>query len=126
MAGRYRLAARALALLAALVLLAGVAAAAALAHSKQEETHPADGAVLGQAPDVISVSFDEPISITSIRLENQEGDTFELERTDAMAPVTEFRATPPALPEGRYSVEWRGLSSDGHPMKGRFSFEIAP
>ena len=126
MAGRYRLAARAPALLAALVLLAGVAAAAALAHSKQEETHPADGAVLGQAPDVISVSFDEPISITSIRLENEEGDTFELERTDAMAPVTEFRATPPALPEGRYSVEWRGLSSDGHPMKGRFSFEIAP
>ena len=126
MAGRYRLAARALALLAALVLLAGVAAAAALAHSKQEETHPADGAVLGQAPDVISVSFDEPISITSIRLENEEGDSFELERTDAMAPVTEFRATPPALPEGRYSVEWRGLSSDGHPMKGRFSFEIAP
>ena len=71
------------------------------------------------------IAFDAPMRITMIRLKSEVGDTFELERSDAMRPVTEFRATPPALPNGRYTVEWRGLSADGHAMKGRFSFEVA-
>ena len=96
------------------------------AHSKEETTFPEDGAVLAAAPDVVSMSFDAPMRITMIQLASEAGDTFALERSDAMEPVTEFRATPPPLPEGRYTVEWRGLSSDGHPMKGSFSFEIAP
>ena len=96
------------------------------AHSKQETTFPEDGAVLAAAPDVVSMTFDEPMRITVIRLTGEAGDTFELERSDAMEPVVEFRAAPPPLPEGRYTVEWRGLSSDGHPMQGRFSFEVAP
>lgn len=96
------------------------------AHSKQETTFPEDGAVLAAAPDVVSMTFDEPMRITMISLTGEAGGTFDLERSDAMEPVTEFRATPPLLPKGRYTVEWRGLSSDGHPMQGRFSFEVAP
>ena len=43
-----------------------------------------------------------------------------------MDAVTEFRALPPSdLPDGAYTVDWRGLSSDGHPMQGTFSFTIA-
>ena len=96
------------------------------AHSKQETSFPEDGVVLAASPDVVSMSFDEPMRITMIGLTSEAGDTFELERSDAMEPVTEFRAIPPPLPKGRYTVEWRGLSSDGHPMKGRFTFEVAP
>ena len=122
---RHRFLAYATALFAALVFLAG-GATPARAHTKQETTFPEDGAVLGAAPDVVSMTFSAPMRITAILLTSETGGTFELERTDAMAPVTEFRATPPPLPKGRYTVEWRGLSSDGHPMKGRFSFEVAP
>ena len=96
------------------------------AHSKQETTFPEDGAVLAAAPEVVYVSFDAPMRITVVMLTSEAGDTFDLERSDAMEPVTEFRATPPPLPKGRYTVEWRGLSSDGHPMQGRFTFEVAP
>ena len=102
-----------------------VVTGAAFAHSKQEVTVPHDGAVLASPPDVVSIAFDAPIRITVIRLTSEAGDTFELERSDGMQPVTDFRATPPVLPNGRYSVEWRGLSADGHAMKGRFSFEVA-
>ena len=110
------------ALVAAVML---VVAGTAFAHSKQEVTVPHDDAVLTVPPDVLSISFDAPMRITVIRLKSEAGDTFELERSDATRPVTEFRATPPVLPNGRYSVEWRGLSADGHAMKGRFSFEVA-
>ena len=102
-----------------------VVTGAAFAHSKQEVTVPHDGAVLAAPPDVVSIAFDAPMRITVIRLTSEVGDAFELGRSDDMRPVTDFRAAPPALPNGRYTVEWRGLSADGHAMKGRFSFEVA-
>ena len=102
-----------------------VVAGAAFAHSKQEVTVPHDGAVLAAPPEVVSIAFDAPMRITVIHLTSEAGDTFELERSDDMRPVTDFRAIPPVLPNGRYTVEWRGLSADGHAMKGRFSFEVA-
>ena len=102
-----------------------VVTGAAFAHSKQEVTVPHDGAVLAAPPDVVSIAFDAPMRITVIRLTSEAGDAFELGRSDDMQPVTDFHAIPPALPNGRYTVEWRGLSADGHAMKGRFSFEVA-
>ena len=106
--------------------LMAFAMGAAVAHSKQEVTFPEDGAVLRAPPDVVSMRFDAPMRITLIHLTSETtGGKFELDRSDGMRPVTDFRATPPVLPNGRYTVEWRGLSPDGHPMKCRFSFEVA-
>ena len=102
------------------------AGAGAAAHSRPETTTPANGEVVAQAPALITISFDKPMRITRIELTNAGGDAFALERTDEMAPVTRFEATPPPLPAGRYTVKWRGLSADGHPMGGRFSFEVGP
>ncbi len=101
-------------------------AGAATAHSRPETTAPADGEVVAAAPEVIAISFDKPMRITTIELTGAHGDAFALERTDEMAPVTRFEATPPPLPAGHYTVKWRGLSADGHPMSGRFSFEVRP
>lgn len=107
-------------------VLAVLATGAAFAHSKQEVTFPADGAVLSASPDVVSMRFDMPMRVTVIELTSDTtGGTFELARSDGMAPVTDFRATPPVLPNDRYTVEWRGLSTDGHAMQCRFSFEVA-
>lgn len=109
-----------------LSLPAVLAAGAAFAHSKQETTFPEDGAVLPAPPDMVSMKFDAPMRVTVIHLTSETtGAAFELERSDGMQPVTDFRATPPVLPNGQYAIEWRGLSPDGHPMKCRFSFEVA-
>lgn len=103
-----------------------LATGAAFAHSKQEVTFPADGAVLVAPPDVVSMQFDTPMRVTVIELTSETtGGSFELARSDGMRPVTDFRATPPVLPNDRYTVEWRGLSTDGHAMRCRFSFEVA-
>ena len=95
------------------------------AHSKKEGTQPADGAVLEASPSAIAMLFDMPMRVTLISLTDQDGTEHDLTRTDNMQPVSEFSATPPALPTGRYTVEWRGLAADGHPMQGAFSFEIS-
>ena len=107
-------------------VLAVLASGAAFAHSKQEVTFPADGAVLSASPDVVSMRFDMPMRVTLIRLTSETtGGAFELVRSDGMRPVTDFRAKPPVLPKDHYTVEWRGLATDGHAMKCRFSFEVA-
>ena len=129
--GRARARAKAARLLArSAVAAAGLsfalAGAAAAAHSRPETTTPANGEVVAQAPALIAISFDLPMRVTRIELTNAGGDAFALGRTDEMAPVTRFEATPPPLPAGRYTVKWRGLSADGHPMSGRFSFEVEP
>lgn len=99
---------------------------AAAAHSRPETTAPADGEVVAAAPAVISISFDKPMRVTTIELTGADGEALALERTDGMAPVTRFEATPPPLPAGYYTMTWRGLSEDGHAMSGRFSFEVRP
>ena len=112
---------------ALLPILITLAAGTVLAHSRQELTVPADGAVLRSAPGVVSMTFDTPMRVTVIRLTSETtGETFALERSDGMQPVIDFRATPPQLPNGRYAVEWRGLSQDGHAMRCRFAFEVVP
>src|SRR6056297_1005755 len=114
-----------------LALTAGAIAAsiswapAGWAHSNKEGTSPADGAVLQSAPDIIAMSFDRPMRITMVRLTDADGDEFDVSRSDGAAPLMEFEATPAELDPGAYTVEWRGLSDDGHPMKGSFAFEIA-
>lgn len=97
----------------------------ALAHSKGEATMPADGAVLSAAPESIEMSFDMPMRITVIELTDAAGTAHDLVRTDDMQPVTAFIAhTATPLMAGQFTVAWRGLSADGHPMTGSFAFAI--
>ena len=97
----------------------------ALAHSEQKLTTPEDGAVLPTGPETIRITFDGPIRVTLIRLTDVDGVEHHLTRSDGMAQVTEIEAVPGALEPGAYTVEWRGLSADGHPMQGSFSFVVS-
>lgn len=99
-------------------------ATAALTHSKAEETSPVDGSSV-ETVEVIELRFDDPMRVTAITLSGPDGD-LEITRETGLDPVTEFRAMPPEnLPAGAYSVDWRGLSSDGHVMQGSFGFMVA-
>ncbi|SEW47181.1 hypothetical protein SAMN04488515_3544 [Cognatiyoonia koreensis] len=107
----------------ALLVLAATSTGA-LAHSKAEQTTPANEATVASV-DVIEMRFDDPMRVTAISMTGPDGDVA-IARETGMDAVTEFRALPPAgLPDGAYTVDWRGLSSDGHPMQGTFGFTIA-
>lgn len=107
---------------AAVALLAS--ATAASAHSRSAATVPADGATVAEVPQ-FSIDFDAPMRVTAFQLTSGD-ETLEVQRETGMVPVTEFRAAPAApLGPGDYRIEWRGLSEDGHPMQGAFSFTVA-
>jgi methionine-rich copper-binding protein CopC len=108
-----------LAFAAAIALATG-----ASAHSKSEETTPANEATV-ETVDVIEMRFDDPMRVTAIFLTGSDGD-ISIERETGLDLVTAFRAVPVAeLSAGVYTVEWRGLSADGHPMQGTFGFTVA-
>ena len=96
----------------------------ALAHSKAEQTTPANEATVAEV-DAIEMRFDDPMRVTAITMTGPDGEV-DVERETGMDAVTEFRAIPPIdLPIGTYTVDWRGLSADGHPMQGTFGFTVA-
>ncbi|WP_040652067.1 copper resistance CopC family protein [Roseovarius sp. 217] len=106
------------------ILALGLASQAAIAHSSKEGTRPNDGAVLTTSPEKVGMTFDMLMRVTLVSLTDQDGKDHALTRQDNMQPVKVFDATPPILPIGSYTVEWRGLAEDGHPMQGTFSFQV--
>jgi len=96
----------------------------AFGHSTKEDVVPAPDATIEGSPAEIAMSFDAAMRVTRIALTGGGGRSFELDRDDGMAPVTEFEATPETLPPGEYSVEWGGISDDGHTMSGAWTFTV--
>ena len=94
------------------------------AHSKQETTVPANNEVLTEAPAELVLKFDKPMRITKLALTDQAGTDYKVQRTDQMKHVLKLVAQLDPVPNGEYQVDWRGLSEDGHPMKGTFSFTV--
>jgi copper transport protein len=117
------------AVLAALTLAALLAApAAAMAHAVLLSTDPGDGAVVRRAPARISLGFDEKVflKLGFVHVFSPSG-----ARVDTGAP--RYGSTDGAkvtvrlrggLGDGTYTVGWRVISDDGHPVAGAFAFSI--
>lgn len=110
------------ALVQALVLVA--VAAPAAAHATLISTDPAEGEVLAEAPEVVTFTFDEPVSLTEegIQAFDAAGDPVSAEASSADAVV---RADlPDDLADGTYVVTYRLVSADGHPIAGSLTFSV--
>ncbi len=112
--------------LAALVV--ALTASTAAAHSRIVATVPADGAMLAQAPARIVLAFANPLRLTGVRLVRGDRPAVDLRPGGGKAFATRFEIPLPGAGgeggRGRYRIEWRGLSADGHAMRGRFAFRV--
>ncbi len=98
-------------------------AAAAQAHVALESSDPANGATVQSVPAKIGLTFDHtPIAINSIvRVEDSTG----TDQADGGVEIVDnhvTQAVKAGAPAGKYTVVWRVVSSDGHPIEGTFSF----
>lgn len=107
----------------ALVLLPSGPAAA---HAELVSTDPAEGAVLDTAPETVTLTFNEPIRLTSQEIAVYDAQGAPVAST-AVATGEEVRVdlTEAAdLPDGTYVVSWNVLSGDGHPIAGALTFSV--
>jgi methionine-rich copper-binding protein CopC len=101
----------------------GFGASPASAHAVLEKTSPVDGSTVDTVPASVSLTFDEApqTKFSVVHVTGPDG-----KRKDAgpisvaTAVVTESLAG--SRPAGRYVVDWRVVSDDGHPVSGQFTF----
>ena len=107
-----------------LALLAALApAAGAFAHASLIRSEPTDRAVVAQAPSMLALTFNEPVSPLVVRLVSPTGEATELKDVVAndarlMIPL------PEGLTVGTYLLSWRVISADGHPVGGALTFSV--
>lgn len=101
-------------------------AAPASAHAGLEATTPANGAVLDRAPRRVVLRFDEAVSAVTggIRLYDDQARRIDDGVVSRPAPRTVALAVPAPLATGTYTVTWRVVSADSHPVHGAFVFSV--
>lgn len=114
--------------LAALVaVFAVVPVSPAAAHDALEGTDPADGSVVASVPAVVKLTFNNtPIALGSEILVKDAAGTNQADGPVSIVDNHVSQAVKPGAPVGRYTVVWRIVSSDSHPIEGTFSFTTGP
>jgi methionine-rich copper-binding protein CopC len=107
------------------VLVAGVAGLASAGASLVAST-PTDGASVATPPRLV-LRFSGRVQAkgSTITLAGGPRRTrILLLMPDPSSPPDVLAFPLPPLQAGRYQVEWKGLSVDGHPLEGSLSFEV--
>jgi copper transport protein len=112
--------------LVATALCALVATQGAAAHANVRSTSPPNEAVVQRTPARVVVRFDEAIetSLGSVRVLDASGrrvDSGDITRPTASSVAVAIGRT---LPRGSYTVAWRVISADTHPVHGAFVFSV--
>jgi copper transport protein len=113
-------------LVIAVALAALTAAPAAFAHAVLQESTPSNNSVVRTSPKTVSLRFNEAVETAfgSIRVYDCGGgrvDSGKITRPskDSVAVTIDRK-----LAKGTYTVTWRVISADSHPVAGAFVFNV--
>jgi len=98
---------------------------ASWAHSKLETSTPPADAKLTENVSEVSLSFNENIdeNLSTVKIKNEQDEAVEVaEVTVTGNNMVGTLAAP--LPTGSYTVEWKIVGGDGHPVDGTYNFEV--
>jgi methionine-rich copper-binding protein CopC len=116
------------AIVVALTGLVGLASAApAQAHSALVSSDPADGQTIATPLDRVGLTFSEaPLTglDAGLRIEVRDADGTDRASGDVTVDGTTMSRTVD-LEDGAYTVLWRYVSPDGHPITGELGFTVA-
>lgn len=107
------------------LLLVLVFPTATWAHSKLETSSPAADAELTESVKEFSLTFNENIdeNLSTLKVKNDQGEEVKLSGTQVSGKTLSGTVDEP-LPSGAYTVEWKIVGGDGHPVDGTYSFQV--
>lgn len=103
-------------------------ATSASAHASLTWSSPSVGSTLDVAPTDVTLVFDDDIQVIDgtkanlIEVTNETGDHFESGETQVNAAKVFVALTD--LLDGTYTVAYKVISADGHPVSGEYSFVL--
>lgn len=110
---------------ALMVALVGTASPAD-AHARLEGSSPQDGATLSAVPPEIMLRFNEPIEAGLNQVSVKSGST-EVAKGDPQVDGSNvYQPVEYTMEAGEYTVTYKVVSADGHPVSGSFTFTYAP
>ena len=106
--------------------LVGYAPISAFFHATLLRSTPAANSRLAVPPDTIRLVFSEPVvpTVSQIALVDSAGTTRPLQVSGDPRNVHVLLGRVGPILRGQYTVSWRILSADGHPIAGKFSFFV--
>lgn len=98
----------------------------AFGHASLTGTDPVDGAVLDAAPKQITLQFnEEPLeALVDVVVTNAAGDVMAMNAAEA-AGTEVLVPFPSGLSAGDYTIAYRVVSADGHPITGSITVTLA-
>ncbi len=98
----------------------------ALAHATLVASTPANGQVVPRAPSQVTLRFNEQVETAfgSIRVYDGSAERVDEGGTTRPQPDEVAVALRSGLPKGTYTVSWRVVSADSHPVRGAFVFHV--
>ncbi|MBG0853983.1 copper resistance protein CopC/CopD [Streptomyces spinoverrucosus] len=112
-------------LLAAAGLLLGSAGSAS-AHAALTGSDPQQGAVVDKAPEQVSLTFSEAVSLSddSLKVLDPKGERADTGEASSVSGTTYAVNLHSGLPDGTYTVAYQVVSADSHPVSGAYTFSI--
>jgi copper transport protein len=103
-------------------------AGSASAHAALRSTDPADGTVLKSAPRHLTLTFTESVGLLDDSFRVLDPDNRRLRTGEPQhgpdGADTARLTLPKKLAQGTYTVAWRVVSADSHPVSGAFTFSV--
>src|SRR5436305_6146099 len=113
-------------LCAVLVALTGTGSASA--HAALIATVPGQGAVVATMPATVSLTFSEAVVVapSGVRVFGPDGAEVDDGHATHLgsAPTVGVQVVSDTSQQGTYTVSWRVLSADSHPVAGAFTFSV--
>ncbi|MFF5518414.1 copper resistance CopC/CopD family protein [Streptomyces coeruleorubidus] len=115
-------------LLGTVLVLLLFSGAPASAHAALRGTDPDDGSVVQRAPRHLTLTFTESVGLLddSFRVfgpDQRRVRTGEAQHADGRSDTARV-GLPGKLAQGTYTVAWRVVSADSHPVSGAFTFSV--
>ena len=96
------------------------------AHDVLVATRPADGSTVAHAPPEVELTFDKPVQdgFTEVELTGP-GGTYWAAGSPTVSGDTVTAPLRPLGPAGHYTIRYRIVSADGHPVSGAAGFTLS-
>ena len=108
--------------LAALLVAMTMAASPASAHARLEKSSPKDGSTLTATPPEVMLQFNEPIKDGLNQVTVKSGSTDATQGKPEVDGNTVYQPLKSSLAAGDYTVTYKVVSADGHPVSGTLTF----
>lgn len=110
-----------------LALTVFICAASASAHARLERSEPKADSTLRQPPKTVELWFSEELeaSMSTVAVTDQASKRVDKNNAALSEGNKKLQVELEDLGSGTYTVDWKALSTDGHTMKGKFTFTVA-